>query len=200
MAAQPLDLTRLPSRWRVDQRTPLPVYDQGSVPSCVGWGTATAQTALERFDKRRTLRHDGAEFYSHIALPGGGAYPRDALKLWRDVGILDDRGRRHRISGYAAVNPRDHDAVKHAMRTGHGLCIGFSVTRQWAQGGGREFDPSDGDELGGHWMFASGWEPAGPIGHNTWGGDWAVSGRALLPWAYWDRHVWETWAVTDVND
>lgn len=190
-----------PKRWRVDARTPLPVYDQGAVPSCVGWAVATAQTALERFDKRRTVRHDGREFYDHIALPGGGAYIRDALKLWAEVGVLSEKGKRHRISGYAAVNPRDHDAVKHAMHTGHGLLIGFEVTRQWADGGGAEFrDDGSSDTLGGHGMFTSGWEPAGPIGHNTWSQSWSGDGRAVLPWDYWDRRVWEAWAVVDVND
>lgn len=201
MAAQPLDLGRLPSRWRVDRRTPLPVYDQGSVPSCVGWAVATAQTALERFDKRRTVRHNGGEFYERIALPGGGAYIRDALKLWTDIGVLTENGKRHRIAGYSAVNPRDHDAVRHAMRTGHGLLIGFEVTRQWADGGGAEFtDTGTSDVLGGHGMYTSGWEPAGPLGHNTWGGSWSGDGRAVLPWDYWDRRVWECWAVVDVDD
>jgi hypothetical protein len=191
----------LPASWRVDKRNPLPVYDQGPVPSCVGWAVATAQTALERFDKRRTVRHDGAEFYRNIALPGGGAYIRDALKQWRDLGVLTETGKRHRISSFAAVNPRDHDAVKRAMVNGHGLLIGFMVTRQWADGGGAEFE-NDGtsQELGGHGMFTSGWEPAGPIGHNTWGPAWSADGRAVLPWSYWDRNVWECWAVLDVND
>lgn len=198
MAAAPA--VALPSSWRVDKRTPLPVYEQRG-PSCMGWAVATAQTALERFDKRRTVRHDGQEFYDQIALPSGGAYPRDALKLWSERGVKDERGRLHRISGYAAVDPRDHDAVRHAMFTGHGLVIGFMVTRQWADGGGREFDPNQpGDDLGGHGMFASGWEPVGPVGHNTWGASWSGDGRAVLPWAYWDRHVWECWSVLDVDD
>lgn len=201
MAAQPLDLTRLPSRWRVDQRNPLPVYRQDG-PSCVGWGTATAQTALERFDKRRTVLHDGQEFYSHIALPDGGAYPRDALKLWRDLGILvQGTDKRHKIGGFAAVNPRDHDAVKHAMRTGHGLLTGFQVTRQWADGGGDEFvDDGQSEVLGGHWSFVSGWDVPGPIIHNTWGEDWSGDGRAIAPWSMWDQRVWECWAVLDVDD
>ncbi len=201
MAAQPIDLDRLPRRWRVDQRNPLPVYRQQG-PSCVGWIVATAQTALERFDKRRTVRHDGQEFYSHIALPDGGAYIRDALKLWRDLGVrVEGSDTRHRIAGFAAVNPRDHDAVRHAMRTGHGLCIGFEVTRQWADGGGAEFaDDGTSDVLGGHGSFVSGWEAPGPLDHNTWGEDWSGDGRAVLPWSYWDRRVWECWAVLDVND
>lgn len=198
---QTAELRRLPASWQVDRRTPLPVYDQGSVPSCMGWSVATAQTALERFDKRRTVRHDGLEFYGHIALPGGGAYPRDALRLWSQRGVLTEAGRPHRIAGYAAVNPRDHDAVRHAMHTGRGLLIGFGVTREWAQGGGREFDAQPGAELlGGHAMFCTGWTPAGVVGLNTWGEAWGQRGRGLLPWAYWDQHVWECWSILDVND
>lgn len=201
MAAEPLDLERLPARWRVDQRNPLPVYRQAG-PSCVGWGTATFQTALERKDKRRTVLHDGQEFYSHIALPGGGAYPRDALKLWRDTGILvQGTDRRHRIAGFAAINPRDHDAVRHAIRSGRGVAIGYQVTRRWADGGGDEFtDDGTSDVLGGHWSYVGGWEPTGPEVINTWGEDWSQDGRAVIPWSMWDQRVWEVWTVTDVND
>ncbi len=191
---------KTPERYRVDQRTPLPVYDQGDVPSCMGWSVATAQTAMERKDKRRTVRHDGLEFYGHIALPGGGAYPRDALKLWADRGVLTEAGKAHKIAGYAAVNPRDHVAVRHAIFTGRGVLIGFAVTRQWAQGGGKEFAPTDSNELGGHAMFVTGYGPAGPLGHNTWSESWGNKGRAVLPWAYWDRHVWEAWTLLDVDD
>jgi hypothetical protein len=198
-----LGQVRLPTRYRIDARTPLPVYDQGSVPSCMGWSVATAQTAMERYDKRRTVRHDGLEFYDNIALPGGGAYPRDALRLWTERGVLTEAGKPHRIAAYAAVNPRDHDAVRHAIFTGRGVLIGFGVTAEWAGGGGKEFDAADaqGDEvIGGHAIFVTGYRASGPIGHNTWGERWADKGRAVLPWAYWDRHVWECWSLLDLDD
>lgn len=192
----------LPRTYRVDARTPLPVYEQ-SGPSCMGWAVATAQTAHERADKRRTVRHDGQEFYDRIALPGGGSYPRDALTLWAGRGVHDERGRLHRIGGYAAVNPRDHDAVRHAIFAGRGLVVGFAVTRAWAQGGGAEFADAGGDAdevIGGHGMYVAGYVPAGPEGLNTWGSEWARNGRAVLPWTYWDRHVWECWTTLDVDD
>jgi hypothetical protein len=166
----------------------------------MGWSVATMQTIFERFDKRRTVRHDGQEFYDRIALPGGGAYPRDALKVWTEEGVLAESGKRHRIAGFAAVNPRDHDAVRHAIVSGRGLIIGFGVTRAWAQGGGKEFADTDSEDLGGHGMAVSGYEPAGPIGHNTWSESWGDRGRAVLPWAYWDKHVWEAWSLLDVDD
>ena len=201
MAAEPMDLDRLPKRFPVDQRTPLPVYRQVG-PSCTGWGSATFQTALERRDKRRTVLHDGQELYGHVALPGGGAYPRDILRVWRDLGILvQGTQTRHRIAGFAAANPRDHDAVKHAIRSGPGVCIGFEVTREWADGGGDEFDQSGSDEvLGGHWLYVSGREVAGPKVLNTWAEDWSEDGRQVLTWAEWDQRVWECWTVTDVDD
>lgn len=193
-------MPKLPASFRVDKRTPLPVYDQGDVPSCVGWAMATGKTSQERFDKRRTVRFDGLGFYEQIALPGGGAYIRDALNLARTDGIKPEQGKAHRIASYAAVNPRDHDAVRHAIFTGRGVLIGFAVTRQWARGGGREFAPTDSEELGGHGMWVTGYSPAGPGALNTWSESWGDKGRAVLPWAYWDRHVWECWTLLDADD
>lgn len=194
------EVAKLLARWRVDQRTPLPVYEQQG-PSCVGWAMATAKTAQERFDKRRTVRFDGQSFCAGFALPGGGAYVRDALRTAVEQGVPDETGRLYRIGGYAAVNPRDHDAVRHAIRTGRGVLIGFEVTRQWADGGGAEFvDDGTSDVLGGHGMNGTGYENAGPLGQNAWGQAWSNDGRAVLPWSMWDQRVWESWTLLDVDD
>ncbi len=199
MATRSARGVKIPERFRVDKRTPLPVYEQQG-PSCMGWSMATAKTSQERFDKRRTVRFDGQSFYAKIALPGGGAYPRDALRLAIEEGVPDEKGKLHRIGGFAAVNPRDHDAVKHAIVTGRGLLIGFEVTRQWADGGGAEFQDTGSEVLGGHAMFVPGYDPAGPEGLNTWSERWGRGGRATLPWSYWDQRVWEAWTLLDVND
>lgn len=195
---------RLPTEWQVDDRSPILEYDQGDVPSCLAHAFAMQKTVHERKDKRRTIRFDGDRFYPKIALPGGGAYFRDAFRVARNEGVPTVDGRLMKIGAYYAVNPRNHLAVKHALKTKRGLMIGFAVTRGWAQGGGREFTPRPGQNpnevLGGHGMFMSGWTKAGPIGPNSWGATWNNDGRGVLPWAYWDQHVWECWAIEDVND
>lgn len=204
-----LSSLRLPRRFEVDRRSPIRPYDQGQLPSCAGWMAAMLKTVQERKDLRRTVRFDGLELYQQVALPGGGAYLRDILRVARDVGVLAttgiDAGNRHKVASWAAVNPRDHQAVKHAIVRSRGVIIGFGVTRRWAAGGGQEFRPPGGQDpdqvIGGHGMFSSGYDDSiGPLGLNSWGPRWRDLGRAHLDWAYWDKHVWECWAVLDVDD
>jgi hypothetical protein len=153
----------------------------------------------ERKDQRRTIAFDGMDIYTPIALPGGGAYIRSGLEQLRKIGARDG-ARHYKIESYAGVNPRDHEAVRAAIYRSRGVIIGFEVTRSWAGSGGREFDSHATQEIiGGHAMFVSGYGAAGPIGLNTWG-TWNGDGRGLLPWTYWDRHVFEVWTVLDLND
>lgn len=198
------DRRSLPAEWEVDKRSPLTPYQQGQVPSCVGWMMAMLKTVHERKDQFRTIKFDGMAFYVPIAQPGGGAYLRDAFDRARLVGVPDERGKLYKIKGYAAVNPRDHEAVKHAIHSNRGLVIGFAVTRRWMAGGGQEFRVRPGqspdDIVGHHGMYVSGYKRSGPQGLNSWGPTWSEDGRAVLDWAYWDKHVWECWTVLDADD
>ncbi len=205
MASALVATANLPEQWEVDARKPLLESDQGSVPSCLAHCFAYVKTIHERKDKRRTLRFDPAEFYNKIALLGGGAYFRDAFRVAQRDGLQElNSGKYMKIGNYYAVNPRNHVAVREAIISNRGLAIGFGVTRGWAKGGGREFQPTPGrnmDEvIGGHGMFVGGYTSGGPTGINSWGPDWGNEGRAFLPWDYWDKHVWECWAIQDVND
>lgn len=190
-----------PRAYRADKRSPLVPYNQGDSPSCVGWSTATLKKIQERLDKRRSIDFNGEAFYEPIAQPGGGAYIRDALERARTVGVpAATDGRLYRIDAYAGIAPKDHEAVKHAIVKHRGLLIGFEVTRAWAVGGGAEFEDTGAEVLGGHAMFIAGYDALGPDGLNTWGPLWSEDGRAKLPWAYWDAHVWECWALVDHDD
>lgn len=193
----------LPSRYEVDRYNPLPVYDQGEVPACAGWMMAQMKTVHERKDQRRTISFDGEAFYNRIALPGGGAYLRDAFHVAKTEGVPSVR-RLYKIKEYAAVNPRNHLAVKSAIKNNRGVVIGFGVTLDWMSDGGKEFKVSPGTDphevVGGHGMYVSGYFPDGPLGLNSWGSTWSEDGRKQLSWDYWDKNVWECWTITDVDD
>jgi hypothetical protein len=199
----------LPAEWEVDRYNPLPVYDQGDYPACVGWMLAQMKTVHERKDKRRTLAFDGKAFYDKIALPGGGAYLRDAFQLAVTQGVptvtlTDQPGKLFKIASYSAINPRNHTAVKHAIKTNRGLCIGFGVTLNWMSDGGREFTVPRGTDpnevVGGHGAYISGYKRTGPVCLNSWGRSWSGDGRQVIDWDYWDKNVWECWTVQDVDD
>ncbi len=65
-----------------------PVKDQGRLGSCVAFGTVAVKEWQERKQRRRTsFDFSEAFLYELIRLPGGGAYPRQAMKVLADLGV-----------------------------------------------------------------------------------------------------------------
>lgn len=185
-------------------RRQLPVYDQGQVPKCTCSASALLKTAQERVEQNKTYLFDDDELYGHVKLPGGGAYIRDVLQLLVDSGATPvGKTQRRKIQMYAAVDPKNHDEVKHAMVTAGLLVVGFDVPRSFLKGGGKEFDAgtAGGDDIvGAHAIAATFYGPTGPGLHNSWGPDWMDNGRTQVSWEFWDRYVTEVWSTVDATD
>lgn len=183
----------------------LPVYNQGDVPKCVASSLSLLKTAQEKVECGKTLLFDDDELYSHIDLPGGGAYIRDGLQLLKDRGAIPTTAKRPRsISLYAAIDPKNHEEVKHAMTQAGVLVIGMQVTRGFCKGGGKEFDANAegnvNDIVGAHAIATTAYDPEGPFLHNSWGEDWEDGGKTKVTWDFWDRYVFECWTSVDTRD
>lgn len=213
----------VPEEYDTEADVDLPIYDQGSVPACAGWTGAGVKTAHEYLETGSILRFDGLDLYEQVALPddhgtpygqpcaaeagalstGGGSYMRDIFKAMQKTGVLAEDGQRYRIGGFAALDPRNHDEVKHALVTTGQLAIGFNVPRSFLQGGGKEFDVDAGganDIVGGHAIRVRGYNTQGPVLPNTWGLGWDDDGVAEVTWAFWDTYVTECWTVLDCDN
>lgn len=69
-----------------------PVKDQGSLGSCVAFGTVAVKEWQERKQRRRgQFDFSEAFLYELIRLPGGGAYPREAMKVLAELGVPRER-------------------------------------------------------------------------------------------------------------
>lgn len=185
-------------------RRQLPVYDQGQVPKCTCSASSLLKTAQERVEENKTFLFDDDELYSHVELPGGGAYIRDVLQFLVDSGATPvGKKQRRKIKLYAAIDPKNHDEVKHAMVTAGVLVVGFEVPRSFLKGGGKEFDAAgakDDDIVGRHAIVASSYGPLGPGLQNSWGPEWMDNGRTQVSWEFWDRYVDEVWSTVDATD
>jgi hypothetical protein len=204
------------------ETTPLPIYEQGNIPSCAGWTGAGIKTAHEFIECERVIRFDGLDLYGQVALPcdhgiaykracpscggvslGGGSYMRSIFQAMQKTGVLAEDGQRYRIGGYAAIDPKNHAEVKHSMVTTGQLAIGFSVPRSFMAGGGAEFNIGEGaadDIVGGHAIRVRGYTPEKVIWPNTWGKTWDVDGVAEVSWDFWDTYVTECWTILDVGN
>lgn len=184
------------------RRSDLPRFNQGAVPSCLGWTLAVVKVAQERKEARRTLLFNGEVLYNNFAEPGGGAYFRKGLAHLHSVGA-DHNGRLYPISAYAGVAPSNHDAVKHAIFTQGAVATGFLVPRSFLGNGGKEFDVNPGganDIVGGHAIAAVGFDPEGVLLHNSWGNGWGDNGRCKVSWAFWDQYFDEVWTTVDASN
>ncbi len=66
-----------------------PVKDQGMRGACVAFGTVAVKEWQEREERGTRGFYDFSEewIYEQIRLPGGGAYPREAMKLLSERGV-----------------------------------------------------------------------------------------------------------------
>lgn len=115
-----------------------------------------------------------------------------AIKLYEKcASTLFETGRPNRISEYCRVNTVS--AAKLALMSGAPLLMAM----EWFE----DMDVIDGvlqtDYVGyggGHCMFIYGWDERGWKIQNSWGEDWGVGGKFILPY---EMGMAECWAVLD---
>jgi hypothetical protein len=178
-----------------------PVGDQGSAPQCVAYSAAGMKGWQDRKDQGRFYDWAESLFFVRIGGTPEGAYPRAALDEMLHVGypvVGSGEESKHRIAAYYAV-PIDADSLKAALMS-FGVLL-YSTAWYWSW-----FNPTSTGLLrppttvaGGHAILIVGWEPRGLILQNSWGADWGIEGRCVLPWSYIGfPHSWEAWKSVDV--
>lgn len=68
------------------------VKDQGSRGACVAFGMAAMKEWQEKKQRKgKDFNLSEAFIYEQVRQPGGGSFPRDALKVMKDMGVSQDR-------------------------------------------------------------------------------------------------------------
>lgn len=192
----------LPTRYDIEETKPLPVYDQGQYPACVGWTNALVKSYQEFKECGTMFRFDGLKIYNLAGGGDGGITMRQGCETVRTIGAPKGKDF-FKYQAYAGINPKAHDQVRHAVFTQGVLLVGFNVPASFMDGGGKEFKDvgAQGDEIvGGHAIGLVGYEAEGPILHNSWGRSWGKKGRTVVSWAWWDKYVDECWSAVDLRD
>jgi C1A family cysteine protease len=205
-----------------------PIRNQGAKGSCVAFAFAAIKEWQEFYQRGFTEQWDMSEqfLYEHIQLhPGGGAYPREALKVLHDIGIplekqypykrgsdknklvppekkignlrMFNTARRFRAKGYARI--RNVEELMQSL-TVNGPCF---IGTEWLDGWYDKtiLQAQDGRVSGGHAITAVGFDrEEGLIKiRNQWGEHWGDEGYGWMTFEAFEEHAIDCWAIFDMG-
>ena len=133
-----------------------------------------------------------------------GCQLRDVLKYWKNVGIPDAQGVRHKIGAFVQLNLKDHEEVKVAQYLFSALDIGFLVPAyamtQFQEGKPWDVQTKNNKIKGGHCVIPTAYG-AIKILKITKEGLWVITwGKAqFMTWKFWDKYVDEAWVILDTE-
>ena len=119
----------------------------------------------------------------------------DALNMWRREGFNRDTQTRDYLTAYAAIDHKDHDAVRRAIYVLGGVYLGIQVPKYLMElEGDWAYEPgADWTLVGGHCIAALGYDSFGPRIF-TWGSTRRMS------WELWDAIVDEAYGLISRED
>lgn len=175
-----------------------PIYDQGSVPSCVGWAFATTLSALAEVETGKTVRFDGDAIYRPIALdvPGGGAYVGDAVNELETTGALGSDGKVWKITSAERIQVTDRAAVEQALIDHKVLVLATGLTYVFDEERVAHYYP-EAQVTGYHAAMLLGYHKHTVVWQSSWGTHMAHhhKGRWRTTWAYLEHYSQEVVAI-----
>lgn len=186
------------------QPVPPVLHQQGG--TCVGHGCTTMRAQQERKQQGKWFDLDPYALYDECkkidGIAGEGTYVRVAMSVLKNRG-QPERGKNiwepHRIKAYYAV-PRNERDIKNAIYSLGALVVAGPWYESWfkpTKANGWLL-PAPDRVAGGHAYALTGWNDlrGGFLLQNSWGREWASTGRAFLPYKYISR-LWEAWKAID---
>ncbi|WP_048188040.1 C1 family peptidase [Methanobacterium paludis] len=139
-----------------------------------------------------------------------GCMLRDVLKYWKNTGIPDKNGVRHKIGAFVQLDQADHEEIKIAQYLFSALNIGFLVPayamEQFEKGEPWDVQTKNASIEGGHCVIDAGYgkltskkrlEAVVRIVKITKEGIWVITWgkKQFMTWKFWDKYVDEAWCV-----
>jgi len=164
-----------------------PMDGNDTLGDCTIAGLAHADTVFHGLLGQETAMTAASAEALYFKLTGGqdtGLVEIDVLNFWRQNSINGDE-----LLAYVSIDPKNHIAVKQAIRLFGGVYLGFTVTENCIQ----QFDAKKPWTTGpltndGHAVFAVGYDDL-HLTVLTWGSTQEGT------WAWWDQCVDECYAL-----
>ncbi len=192
-----------------------PIRNQGSEPACVAFACAALKEEQEQAEGKNEGYFSVRFLYSQIALPGGGAYLRDALKILQTSGIPPEDCQPYdppnsgacdkavelaypnRIKAYARLSSIEE--VKRCLAEQGAVVASLRITTSWWQPK-KGYVTLDGDIIGGHAVLIGGYSDANQVFkfRNQWGADWGDHGYGYISYPDFEKSLMDAWSSVDV--
>jgi C1A family cysteine protease len=206
---------KLPASYR--WRTCGPVLNQGSLPHCVAFSTATLKMVDEWKESGEAKTWHAFEtewLYKRCkeldGKPRGrGTNLRTALKIVKDEGYpargtfvrarhREGPGRSFKLKSYVKLESLRE--IKEAVKVVGPVAIGIRVDEGIHKPLNGVLPPPTGKAKDGHAMVVTGWDDTlGALRlKNSWGYRWGDKGFAWMPYDHLEAYRWNAWKAVDL--
>ncbi len=206
---QMVGIEQLPTSFFWDR---LPVRNQGSYGTCVGFASAAVKDRQEAKNyPSRGIRTSSLFVYEECKKQDGipdqqGTYPRVAMKVLKDIGVCKeqtfpyslltdinrmptppqtayDEAKQFVIGAYARVQTLDE--IKHAIATQGPLLAGVLVAQNFIDAPNGVISAPEGRILGGHAICIDGYDDSRQMFRfaNSWSENWGDGGYGWIPYS-----------------
>jgi len=190
-----------------------PVRNQGNEGTCVAFATAAVKESEEFGEEVLSPRF----IYDRVGLPGGGAYPRDAMKVLCDEGICPEScqpyyanvnnrpcdralelAKPNKIKAYARLTTLEE--MKQCLVQNGPFMIAVKVTDKWYGIGVNGVIEDGGNVVGGHAIVFVGYDDnTGMVKiRNSWGTGWGQEGYGYIKYEMLMTILMDTWSSVDI--
>lgn len=193
----------------------LSVRDQGQEGACVAFASAAVKESEEQDGTHLSPRF----LYERIKQPGGGSYPRDAMKVLLDTGIppetcqpyMDNKptapciqvmefAKRNKIRGYARLNTLDE--MKQCLYQNGAFIIAMAITKDWFNVESDGVLKDGGARIGYHAITFVGYddELQRVKIKNSWGQFWGDGGYGYIGYNMLMNNITDAWSSIDIPE
>jgi C1A family cysteine protease len=192
-----------------------PVRDQGQFPECVAFAAAAVKESEEIGEGQMSPQF----LYNFIGQPGGGAYPRDAMKALVKYGICPENlntytpehvkpnteemmlaAKPNKIKSYARLNTLQE--MKHCLFQNGTFMISVNITTDWYKTRTDGIVSNGGDPLGYHAMTFVAYNDETQLIKikNSWGINWGANGYGYISYTLLPTILTDAWSSIDVPE